>query len=383
MRIIIFSGKGGSGTTTMAAATASALAAAGKPTLAFGITKGLGTAFGAEVGLEPSSVAPNLDAVEGHGGHGGPDEFRDWLEALLDWRKMDAELAEDVAALPGVNHMGRLLELELLINSEKYDAIVLDAADFSQFLDLPGALDAASRWLERLFAPRQQTVFEPLFRAIAQDYASAGDDLFETGKDLLTRLADLRELLTDPDVTSTRLVVAPGTTAAAAAAAHEGIAVLSLFGFRVDAVVANRLLPAAVTDSFFASARAAQDKLLKEFTSARGFPAVLRSDLLAKPPAGTSGHATLAAVVYGESSPDDFLSDLTEHAIENVSDHYILRVNVPFARRDDLRLEELDEGIAVHLNGRRCVVTLPEDVKYREASAWSYEDGTLRITLSR
>jgi arsenite-transporting ATPase len=379
MRIIIFTGHGGSGVSTLAAATASAIAHGGTPTLAFGVTRGLGAAFQAAIGVDARIVTDNLDAAEGHGGYSGPDEFRDWLEALLEWRSMDPDLAGDLAGLPGVNHIGRLLELEHLIDSSRYQAVVVDAAALSSFLDFPAALDAAARWLDRLFSRRQQTMFEPFLRAFAADYANAGEDVFETGRELLTRLADLRDTLSDPETTSVRVVVNP--TEHASSDAREAISVLTLFGYRVDAVVANRILPEEVTDPFFAAARTEHRTAiddLAEISDVRH----LRVELLSAPPR-SAGLLDFSLLAYGDAVPIDFLAPLKEHSVEPEGDNYVLKVVMPYARREDLRLEEMDEGIAVHLNGRRCVLDLPADVAYRQASSWAYEDDVLRVVLER
>src|SRR5207237_5275321 len=143
-----------------------------------------------------------------------------------------------------------LLELEALAASGDYYAITVDAGPLAQFLDLPAALDAAARWLDRLFAPRQATVFDPFVRVFAGDYAAAGEDVLDRGRDLLGRLARLRDLLTDPDTTSVRLVLPSGATAPALA--RDAVTALSLFSWPVDALVVNRLLPEEVRDPFFA-----------------------------------------------------------------------------------------------------------------------------------
>jgi arsenite-transporting ATPase len=379
MRILIFCGSGGSGVSTITAATAQAVAGAGRQTLAFGITRGLGRAFGGELGLEPVSVGPGLDAVEGHGGHGGPDEFRQWVHALLDWRGMDPELADDLAALPGVNHIGRLLEMQRLARSGEYECIVIDGAEVSQFLDLPAALEAAARWLSRLFAPRQQTVFEPFFRAFAGDYASAGDAVFEDGKELLTRLADVRDLFADPGATSARVVVSPDT--GALTAVQDAASVFGLFGYNLDAVVVNRLLSDDVGDPFFDGMRRAQAEALAELSDLQGAPPVLRAWLAPEPPRGGEALADLADRLYS-GDPQDFLAVQTEHRVERMKDHYLLHVSAPFAKKEELRLEEVEEGVAVHLNGRRCIIALP-DVLYTEASSWSYDGRILKVVLDR
>lgn len=381
MRIIVFSGKGGSGTSTIAAGTASLFAAAGQRTLAFALDRGLGAALDAELDVEPAEVAANLDGVEGHAGLSSEDEFRDWLHSLLDFRNMDAELADDLASLPGVNHIGRLLELERLIASEAYDAVVVDAATLSQFLDLPAALDAAARWLDRLFTTRQQSVFEPFVRAFAGDYAERGEEVFDNGREMLGRLAGLRDLLTDPEVTTVRIVVQPNRSALAEVS--DALGVLSLFSYRVDAIIAGCVLPADLEGTFFDAQKKEQKAALDALRKLAPVPPLIRAELQSAIPRGPKALATLARGVYGGLDPADFLAPGEEHTVSHETGHYLLRVFVPHARREDLRLEEVEDGIAVHLNGRRCVLTLPDDVRYRSATKWSYEEHVLTVTLER
>ncbi len=383
MKIIVFCGNGGSGVSTVAAATAASLAVAGHRTLAFGITSGLGAALDAEVGLEAKPAWDGLDAAEGHGGLGEPDEFREWLRALLDWRGMDGELADDLSTLPGINHIGRLLALQRLLRTDKYEYAVLDAAESAQFLDLPGALEAGAHWLDKLFAPRQSNVFEPFLRAFAGDYANAGEEVFETGKDLLGRLADVRDLMSDPEVTSVRIVASPRQ--AGVKVVKDVVSVLGLFGYRIDAVVASKLLSDAVTDPFFDAEKGAQREALNEL-SAMDLPVqILASDLAPEPITGRESLLSFAGKLYGgdASLPDAGEGLVGDHTIERQTGQYILQVAVPFAKREDLRLEDGDDGIVVHLNGRRRVIDLPSDVLYTEAKSWVYEDNILRVVLDR
>ncbi len=379
MRVIIFSGKGGCGASTIAAGTACLLAKAGQRTLAFGLDRGLGAALGADLTTEPTTVADGLDALEGHGGLASQDEFRDFIQTLLDWRGMDADLAEDVASLPGINHIGRLLELEHLLDSGDYDAAVLDAASLSQFLDLPSALDAAARWLDRVFAPRQSNVFEPLLRAFAGDYATNGEAVLETGRELLGRLASLRDLLTDPGVTTVRVVV--GADPNSVLVAREALSVLGLFSYAVDAIVVGNLLPSSVSDTFFAARRKQQVAALNALRKLSPAPPVVESDIAPVGPSGVDAVAAFARSAYGDADASAFFAESEEHTIAPEAAGYVMKVFVPFAKREELQLEELDDGIAVHLNGRRCVLTLP-DTNYGHATAWAYEGCMLNVNLS-
>jgi len=376
MRMILFSGKGGSGVSTLAAATAVAATMAGHRALAFGLGPGLREVLGSSLGAEPLDLGGNLSASEG--GHGGEDEFREWLEQLLDWRGMEVELAADLAALPGISHISRLLELESEISSAKYDVIVLDCGPLTQFLDLPPALDAAARWLERLFAPRQATVFDPFVRVFAGDYASAGEDVLDRGRELLGRLAAVREAFTDPNVSSVRLVL---TAANAKAGASEALSVLALFTYPADAAFVNRLIPGSLSDPFLASMRKHDEVSLTELSVAVAPIPVIGVDLQQVPPSGQAALAQLAKISYEGREVLEMLHASPEAAFAKEGGAYVLTLALPFAREDALDLERTDSGIAIHLNGRRRLVALPEEARYHERASWGLEDGILTVVF--
>ena len=380
MRIIIFTGKGGSGVSTLAAATAVASASAGRRTLAFGLGPGLGHAFEAALTAKPARIADNLDAVEGHR-RGADDEFRDWLEQLLVWRGMDVDLADDLSALPGMNHVGRLLDLQSHAASEHYDVIIVDGAALAQFLDLPAALDAAARWLERIFAPRQSNVFEPFLRVFAGDYASAGEDVVERGRDLLGRLGELRDDFTDPEVTSVRIVLTPDAPSVDAAA--HAVSLLNLFSYAVDALAVNKMLPEAVSDAFFHAARDEHRETLRGVTSAAGLMPVLGVEMHSPPPRGTGALAALASEMYAGRDPLTVWHRAPEHTVTLAGGQYVMRVALPLARREDISLEQTDSGVIVHLDGHRCVLPLPREARFYENASWAYDDGVLSVTFER
>jgi len=379
MRIILFTGRGGSGVSTMSAATAVALAMGGRRTLAFGLGSGLGEALGFQLTHEPRDVGPNLAALETRHGDDEPDEFRDWLGDLLDWRGVEPELADDLAALPGANQIGRMLNLAGQVEDSGYEAIVVDGLPLELFLDLPPSLDAAARWLERLFEPRQSNVFEPFVRMFAADYAEAGEEMLESGRELLGRLADLRELLTDPDITSVRVVLRPAATAAADA--RISLTALSLFSYACDAFVVNQVLPDEVQDPFFEEMRSDQARALDGAQAAAGELPVLTGTRAKRAPVGVEALGPLAAALYRDRSAADVLHRAASHSFSRRDGAYVMSLTLPFAEKKDLAVEQLDDGVAVHLNGRRAVLMLPPEVESREASSWSFEPPELKINF--
>jgi len=381
VRIILVSGTGGSGVTTLAAATAVAAAARGRRTLAYGLNAGLRVALDAEFASKPVKVSDSLWAIEGHQRRDSTDEFRDWITMLLDWRGMEVELADDLAALPGMNHVGRLLELESFVDFGDYDVVVVDAAPLTQFLDLPPALDASARWLARLFAPRQANVFEPFLRVFAGDYASAGEDILERGRELLGRLARLRDLFADPEVTSVRLAFRPDRETQRLA--RHAATVLALFSWPVDAVVLNSVLPEGAGDPFFAPARKRQTESLTAVRSALAPLPVFTMDLRPEPANGVEVLAELAGTTYAGLDPLAVLHRSAPMSFSRNGVRHVMTVPLPLAEADELDLEETDEGVAVHVDGSRCMLSLPEDARHYDRASWSLEGGVLKVIFDR
>jgi arsenite-transporting ATPase len=379
MRIIIFTGGGGSGVSTVAAATAAQLAHEGVRTLAFSLYPGLADAFQVSLTGGPQQVGENLEVMESRRLRDDADELRDWLEDLLDWRGMDAVSGDDLASLPGLNHVGRLLELEGRVASGDYEAIVLDAAPVVQFLELPPALDAAGRWLDRLFAPREQTIFEPFLRAFAGDYASTADDVMERGQALLGRLADLRDLLTDPQTCSVRLVTAAVHNSPERL--REAITAFHLFSYAVDAVVMNRLLPERDGGDFFSEMAAAETSTVASIGEAASGVPVLKGGLRSSPPLGLDALLVLAAELYGGTSPGDVLHETAPRMAVHENGKFEMELLLPYAKKEELSLEQSEDGVVIHLREHRCVVTLPEDVRDWQAASWTFEAPNLKVTL--
>jgi arsenite-transporting ATPase len=379
VRIIVFSGKGGSGVSTIAAATAAAVAEAGGKVLAFGLGEGLGASLGQALAPEPARIHPGLWAAESRRRHDCTEELREWVGDLLEWRGVESGLAEDLVALPGVSQVSHLLALESHVAAGAFETIVADAGPLGQFLDLPPALDAAARWLDRLFAPREQTIFEPFLRAFAGDYATAGDDILERGRGILTRLAGLRDVLTDSSITSVRLVTTPDP--AAIEDIRRSLACLTLFGYGVDALMVNRVISPEVTDPFFIGLRQQEEAAFNELGGVAAPIPVLAINLAPAPPRDLGALVKLAGAAYAGRQAANILHQGPGRLLLQADGRDVLRLSLPFARREDLGLEQTEDSVEVHLDGRRCVLPLPPHLRYRQAQSWAYEEGELRVTF--
>lgn len=384
VRIIVFTGRGGAGVSTLSAATAAAIAGGGRKTLAFGVGPGLAAAFATPPHHRPAPLAGDLWALEaappvGQGDrHDAPGPFLAWLRDLFAWRSMDETLAEDVAALPGLVDLARLLALEEHIRSGGFDTIVVDCPALRHTLDLLAALDAAARSLDRMFPPRQPTVLDPFLRALG-GYSSGGDDVYEAGRDLVLRLARLRHALADPESASVRLVLAPDKRSLAEAQA--AVACLSLFAYPADAAFCNRLLPEDV-GPWFEDRRCAQQAALGYIDGSLAPLPVLPVPLQPRDVSGLRNLAALARLAYQGADPAAVLHHGPAQAFSTKDGDYVLSLALPFVRHEELAIERMDDALIVHLGERSRTFDLPPEVRDLDGVASAFDGDTLRVTFS-
>jgi antitoxin component of MazEF toxin-antitoxin module len=187
-------------------------------------------------------------------------------------------------------------------------------------------------------------------------------------------------LFADADVTSVRLALRPDLEAERVA--RNAVTILSLFAWPVDAVVLNMMLPDSAGDAFFGPARLRQAATLESVrTALRPLP-VFTMDLGAEPQRGVGPLAGLAAA-YGDSDPRAVLHRLDQMSVSRNGASYVMAIPLPLAEAEELDLEETDDGVAVHLDGSRCLLSLPEDAKYFERASWSLEAGVLKVVFER
>ena len=260
-RILLFTGKGGVGKTTTAAATALRCAEAGLRTVVLSTDPAHSLADAFDVPLGPLAApivgtlwGQQLDAQERM--EESWHEIQGWLKEVFAWAGVDGFEAEELSVVPGLDEIFALTDIKQYATSGDWDVVVVDCAPTAEtirFLSLP---DILARYMERLFpvGRRLNKVASPVLSRLTS-LPMAGDDVFAATRRFYDRLEGVREILTDPATTSVRLVVNPERIVIAEA--RRTYTYLSLFGYRVDAVVANRLLPEAVADPWFEHVEAA------------------------------------------------------------------------------------------------------------------------------
>ena len=268
-RILLYTGKGGVGKTSIAAATALLSARRGYRTIVLStdIAHSLADAFDVPLGPEPTPIEKNLWGQE-------PDVYHNiarywptiqkYMAELFSWRGLDAVLAEEMTVLPGMDELGNLLWIADHVESNDYDVIVVDAAPTGETLRLLSLPEASRWWIERI-APigrRVSRIGRPMLERVI-GVPMPRDEVFAAAERLLNRLDKVHRLLADPERASVRIALA--LEKLSIVEAQRSFTYFHLFGYPSDLVVCNRVLPSEMAgDGTFGGLRATQQRYLPE-----------------------------------------------------------------------------------------------------------------------
>ena len=385
-RVLLFTGKGGVGKTTASAATALRCADAGLRTLVLSTDPAHSLADALDVPLadRPTAVqgtlwAQQLDARRRLEEQWG--ELRGYLAQVLDWAGVRAIEAEELTVLPGLEEVLSLTDLVDLAEGDAWDVLVVDCAPTAETLRLLSLPQVLSWWMDRLFPLGRQVnrVVGPVVRQLS-GLPVADDGVFSAVDRLYHRLGAVRTLLADGERSSVRLVVNPEKVVIAEA--RRTATYLSLFGFHVDAVVVNRLLPDDVVDPWFDRIRAAQLAHLDAIEQGFAPLPVLRADLAPEEPVGLERLRGFADGLYAGHQPWERLHEGAVLDLRQDGDRYVLTLELPFTDRDDVRLVRRGGELLVTIGPYRRSVLLPEALHHRRVVDAAASGGRLVVVFA-
>jgi arsenite-transporting ATPase len=383
VRIILFTGKGGVGKTTSAAGTAALAARAGHRTLVLSTdaAHSLGDAFGQQVGSEPVEVAPRLwvhqvDAQRRFERSWG--EIQGYLMSVLDAAGVDPITAEELTVIPGAEEVLALLELRNHVVSGDWDVVIVDCAPTAETLRLLALPEALGWYMTRVFGVQRRVVraLRPVLSRAA-GVPMPEDSVFDAVERLHADLEQVQQILTEKEAT-VRLVLTPETVVVAEA--RRSLTTLSLYGYRVDGVIANRVFPEGGGDEWRERWVVAQRAVLTEVRQSFADLPIWRSAYNADEPVGVDSLAAFAEAAYdGDDAlalPESGEGPLT---ITRTSTGAVLRIALPFAQRQDVDLARHGDELVVTVGSYRRLLSLPTALRRHTVSAARVEDGALRV----
>jgi arsenite-transporting ATPase len=381
-RILLYTGKGGVGKTSIAAATALLCSERGLRTLVLStdIAHSLADAYDLPMGPEPVQIAPNLWGQE-------PDVYfniarywrtiQNYVAQLFSWHGLDEVMAEEMTVLPGMDELGNLLWIADHVDSGRFDVIVVDAAPTGETLRLLSLPEASRWWVERI-APigrRVSRLGGPLIQKMI-GIPMPEEEVFHAAERLLRRLEHLHNILVDHEQTSVRMVLA--LEKLSIAEARRSFTYFHLFGYPMDLVVANRVLPPDA-DGYFAPLRETQQRYLPEVQLEFGPVPVRTVPYFDREMVGIDRLRELGAALYGKEDPTRVLYQGRPYQVTRQGSGYALTVELPFTSKDAINLSRHADELLLQVDGWRRTLLLPRALIEARTRGATMEGHTLRV----
>jgi arsenite/tail-anchored protein-transporting ATPase len=386
-RTILYTGKGGVGKTSVAAATALSIARSGRRTVVLSTdpAHSLSDSLEAELGPNPVEVADNLWGQEVQAEaelERNWTAVQRWMSALLADRGVDQILAEELTVPPGMDEIFSLLQLKKHHESGEFDVIVVDCAPTGETLRLLSFPEVARWWLEKVFPweKRLLTAARPLARTVL-DMPLPGRDVLAEVQRLVRNLIEMSEILRDHDRASIRLVMNPERMVIKEA--QRTFTYLNLYGYLTDAVVVNRVFPDDVEGGYFEAWREVQQRHIELVEQAFAPVPVLRSPFFEQEVVGLGMLERLGGVVFAELEPHELLyRDLSQELVMS-NGSAELRLKIPFVDKAEIELKKIALELVVRVGGQKRNIILPAPLaSYRPREA-KFQDGTLRVRFEK
>ncbi len=385
MRIILFTGKGGVGKTTTAAATALQCAAKGLRTLVVSTdpAHSLADALNVQLSPEPVKVAPNLwgqefDVYYSMKKHW--DNMRQLMLTIFRWRGVKNIVAEELSVLPGMEEASAFLWIEKYYRENQYDVLIIDSAPTGETLTLLSLPQVMQSWLTKAF-PGQQLAIKTAGWFLRKTKNIPLDKGYEELKALLDKLEIVQKIMLNPKVCSIRIVANPERMVVQEA--KRAYTYLQLYGYNVDAVIVNRILPetAGGEGSPFVKYLQAQTGYLQDIEESFEPLPILKVMHAGEEVFGLPLLEKIAQSLYKEHDAAAILLHQNPFEVSETERTYQIKIRLPFIAGQEFEVKKFGDEVVISLGNRRKSVFLPRFANFLEMQRYDYASPYLSLTL--
>jgi len=387
MRVILYTGKGGVGKTSVAAATALRSAELGYKTIVLSTdaAHSLSDSFDIPLGHEPQLIVPNLwgqetelsQTLEAHW-----RTIQGYLSALLAWRGMDEIVAEEVAIFPGMEELANLLYIVHYQEEGKYDVLIVDCAPTGETLRLLSFPEMLRWWMTRIFPIQRKIIraVRPMVRLLT-DMPLPGAEVGDSIVELYSELDKMYVLLTDAEKATVRLVVNPEKMVIKEA--QRTFTYFNLFGYFTDLIICNRLIPEEVKDDYFQAWKDSQRKYHQIIEECFAPLPILDVPLFEQEIVGIPRLRAMAEALYGDEDPTTVFIRGQVQNIQKEDKHYVLTLTLPFTSKEKISLVQSGDELTIQVGDFRRNVILPHALIGLAVSEAKLEEGKLKIKFQQ
>ncbi|UNU26474.1 TRC40/GET3/ArsA family transport-energizing ATPase [Microcoleus vaginatus] len=390
MRLILMTGKGGVGKTSVAAATGLRCAELGYKTLVLSTdpAHSLADSFDMELGHDSRLVKPNLwgaelDALRELEGNWGA--VKRYISQVLRAQGLEGVQAEELAILPGMDEIFGLVRMKRHYDEGEFDVLIIDSAPTGTALRLLSLPEVGGWYMRKFYKPLQgisaalRPLVEPIFRPLA-GFSLPDKEVMDAPYEFYEQIEALEKVLTDNTVTSVRLVTNPEKMVIKESLrAH---AYLSLYNVATDLVVANRIIPAEVTDPFFKRWKESQEQYRQEIHSDFMPLPVKEVPLYSEEMCGLAALERLKETLYKDEDPSQVYYKENTIKIVQENNQYSLELYLPGIAKDQIQLSKTGDELNVRIGNHRRNLVLPQALAALQPSGAKMEDDYLKIKFA-
>ncbi|MBD1862700.1 MULTISPECIES: TRC40/GET3/ArsA family transport-energizing ATPase [Trichocoleus] len=390
MRVILMTGKGGVGKTSVAAATGLRCAELGYKTLVLSTdpAHSLADSFDMELGHEPRTVRPNLwgaelDALMELEGNWGA--VKRYITQVLQARGLEGVEAEELAILPGMDEIFSLVRMKRHYDENEFDVLIIDSAPTGTALRLLSLPEVAGWYMRRFYKPLQKVsaalrpLIEPFFKPLA-GFSLPDNEVMDAPYEFYQQIEALEKVLTDNTQTSVRLVTNPEKMVIKESLrAH---AYLSLYNVATDLVIANRILPDEVSDPFFQKWKANQQQYRQEIHDNFSPLPVKEVPLYSEEMCGLAALERLKDTLYKDEDPAQVYYKETTLRIVQDQNQYSLEVYLPGIPKNQVELSKNGDELNIRIGNHRRNLVLPQSLAALQPAGAKMEDDFLKIRFA-
>jgi len=385
MRIILYTGKGGVGKSSLAGATACRIARSGKKVLIMSTDQAhsLRDSFEMKLGNEVTPVAENLDALEIDSVSESENAWgtiQKYLKQLLASRSEANIEMEELLVFPGLEELFSLLRILDIYKEGRYDVLLVDCAPSGETFALLKFPEMLGQFIKSVLPMKRKVIktVGPVVEKVTK-IPMPEDNVFTALENLMERLERLQELMLNKDVLSIRLVTTPERVVIKET--KRNFTCLQMYEYNVDAIIVNKVYPQEAMEGYFGAWAKLQTAGLTELEeSFRDIPMFYkeleRCELKSLPLLMKSSE------LYGMTKPEEVLHVTRSFQLEREGAHYHLSIALPFAEKEEMVLEQKGEDMIITIKNERRIYTLPDVVKGREIERAKLEDGQLQVQFA-
>lgn len=383
MRIILYTGKGGVGKTSIAAATALKCARDGHKTLVVSTdaAHSLGDSLDTKLSPEPLEIEKNFWAQEIDSIHEveqGWGKVQQYLTELFTAKSVKDITTEELTVFPGMEDLLSLLRILSYYKEKIFDVIIIDCAPTGETLALLSFPDMLRWWMDKLFPMKRKAI--KLVRPVVEPLLGIpmpSDGVMGEIDKIYNQLDEMRKILSDRDITSIRIVVNPEKMVIKEA--QRSFTYLNIYDFNVDAIIINRVIPDHVTDKYFKLWKEIQKKYIEMISEAFSPVPIYHAPLFENEIVGLEMLQRMGNEVFNNENPIEIKYNIRTQEVKKDGNEYIFSIYMPFTDKRDLSLNQKgDELIVKTLNLKRNI-TLPKTLQSLNIKGAKFEEDTLII----